>query len=165
MEPVVRCGLIAGAISSEVMVLLVLVNTILIRNYFSQPSLTGGGLLSFWNIMYPLFVILIFEMGGIFSARICRKNIVPGKDAFITGFITGITTGIILEIMWFSQIVSLVAHTGNSWSGTTSGLGSIVMLIIALLLILVIMGGVLSAFGSYIYATRTAQESRASSDA
>ena len=152
MEPVVRYGLIAGAISSEVMVLLVLVNTILIRDYFG-PQSSAAGWFGIWNIVYPLLVIIIFELGGIFSARIGRRNLVAGKDALITGFITGITTGIILEVMWFSQIISLVAHTGTVLPVESGGIG-ITLLTIALLLVLVVMGGVLSAFGSYMYASR-----------
>jgi Na+-driven multidrug efflux pump len=160
MEPVVRCGLIAGAISGEVIVLLVLVNTILIRN-FSGPQGSAGNTLAFsiWNITYPLLVILIFEIGGIFSARLCRRHITPGKEALISGFITGISTGIILEIMWFSRIVSLVVRTGENPTGTAGFVG--IVMTVGLLLILVIMGGVLSAFGSYIYATRTATKETA----
>jgi hypothetical protein len=154
MEPVVRCGLIAGAISGEVIVLLVLVNSIFIRTYSGQGTPGDPLLFTVWNILYPLLIILIFEIGGIFSARICRRHITPGKNALIPGFITGITAGIILEIMWFSRILSLV-QSGNDQAGTAGGFGNII-LTVSLLIVLVIMGGVLSAFGSYIYSARTA---------
>ena len=106
-----------------------------------------------WNVAYPLLVIIIFEIGGIFAARLCRAFLTGPKDAFLTGFIAGITTGIILEVMWFSNIVSLVIHTGNAGSVLASG-GSI-LIVVGLLIVLVAMGGILSAFGAYIYSTRT----------
>jgi hypothetical protein len=155
MNPVTRYGLIAGAISGEVMVLMVLINTILLRDY-SGNTMTFGGIpfIMLWNIVFPLLVILIFEIGGIFAARLSRTHISDGKESFLTGFIAGVTSGIVLEAMWFSNIVSLVYHTGNSGSVLSSGFGTIVI-IAGLLVILVVMGGILSAFGSYIYSSRT----------
>ena len=154
-NPICRCGLIAGAICGEIMVLLVLINIILIRSYpESGPAASGISVLMAWNIIYPLLVIIIFEIGGIFASRLCRKRIAEPRDAFLTGFIAGVTTGIILEIMWFSNIVSLVVHTGSSGGVLSSGYGSMLS-VIGLLIVLVLMGGVLSAFGSFIYSARS----------
>ena len=119
MNPVTRCGLIAGAICGEVMVLLVLINIIIIKD---------------------------------FAARLCRAYLAGARDAFLTGFIAGVTTGIILEVMWFSNIVSMAVHNTGSDQGTrVAGIVTVILLLI----ILVLMGGILSAFGSYIYSTRT----------
>lgn len=154
MNPITRYGLIAGAICGEVMVLVVLINIILINDYSGAGSSSAGiPVLDIWNIAYPLIVIIIFEIGGIFAARLCRACLARPKDAFLTGFISGVTTGIILEVMWFSNIVSLVVHSGNAGSVLSSG-GSI-FIVIGLLIVLVVMGGILSAFGAYIYSTRT----------
>ena len=68
--------------------------------------------------------------------------------------IAGVTTSIILEVMWFSDIVSLVVHTGYANSALTSGYES-VFLVVGLLIVLVFTGGILSAFGAYIYSVRT----------
>jgi len=153
-NPVPRCGLISGAICGEIMVLIVLINIILIRNYSQAgPGTAGMQALLAWNLVFPLLVIIIFEIGGIFAARICRKKIMGAKPAFLAGFIAGITMGIILEIMWFSNIVSLVIRTGTSGSAFSSGYGGTLMIIV-LLLVLVVMGGILSAFGAFIYASR-----------
>ena len=154
-NPVPRCGLISGAICGEIMVLVVLINIIMIRSYPENGQASSGiSTLMVWNITYPLIVIIIFEIGGIFASRLCRRRIGEPKNAFLAGFISGVTTGIILEVMWFSNIVSLVIHTGNSGAVLTSGIGSI-LLVIALLIVLVVMGGVLSAFGSFMYSVRT----------
>ena len=153
-NPVPRCGLISGAICGEIMVLIVLINIILITDYSrAGPATTGMQVLSAWNFVYPLLVIIIFEIGGIFAARLCRKKIMEPGSAFLAGFIAGITMGIILEIMWFSNIVSLVIRTGTSGSAFSSGYGGTLM-IIMLLLVLVAMGGILSAFGAFVYASR-----------
>jgi hypothetical protein len=155
MTPVTRCGLIAGAISGEIMVLIVLINIILIRNYSGTGTASAGiPVLGIWNIAYPLLVIIVFEMGGIFASRLCRRQTEGPKDSFLTGMIAGVTAGIILEVMWFFDIVSLVFHTGNANAALTSGYES-VFLVAGLLIVLVFMGGILSAFGAYIYSVRT----------
>ncbi len=155
MTPVTRCGLIAGAISGEIMVLIVLINIILIRNYSGTGTASAGiPLIVIWNVAYPLLVIIVFEMGGIFAGRLCRRQTEGPKDSFLTGMIAGVTTSIILEVMWFSDIVSLVVHTGYANSALTSGYES-VFLVVGLLIVLVFTGGILSAFGAYIYSVRT----------
>ena len=64
MTPVTRCGLIAGAISGEIMVLIVPINIILIRNYSGTGTASAGiPLIGIWNVAYPLLVIIVFEMG------------------------------------------------------------------------------------------------------
>jgi membrane-associated HD superfamily phosphohydrolase len=154
INPFTRCGLIAGAISGEVMVLLVLINIILIRNYSGTGNAATVPVLGTWNIAYPLLVIIVFEMGGIFAGRLCLRQAKRPKDSFLAGMTAGVTAGLILEVMWFSDIVSLVAHTGNANAALTSGYES-VFLVIGLLIVLVVMGGILSAFGAYIYSVKT----------
>ena len=154
-NPVPRCGLISGAICGEIMVLVVLVNVIMIRSYPETGQSTAGiSVMMAWNIIYPLIVIIIFEIGGIFASRLCRRRLGEPKNAFLSGFIAGITTGIILEVMWFSNIVSLVIHSGNTNGVLSSGYQSVFM-VIGLLIVLVLMGGILSAFGAYVYSART----------
>ena len=70
MNSLMRYGLISGAICGEAMVMLVLVNTILLRQ-FADGGLGQNGPYV-WGIIYPLLVILIFEAGGIFSSWLCR---------------------------------------------------------------------------------------------
>jgi len=154
-NPVPRCGLISGAICGEIMVLVVLINIIMIRSYpVNGQASSGISTLMVWNIVYPLIIIIIFEIGGIFASRLCRKRLGEPKNAFLAGFIAGVTTGIILEVMWFSNIVSLVVHTGSASGVLSSGYGSVLM-VVGLLIVLVLMGGILSAFGSYMYSVRT----------
>ena len=73
-----------------------------------------------------------------------------GKEAFIPGIITGITMGIIFEIMWIANILSLAAHASAGLPGYFTGQENS-LVVIALLILLVMMGGVLSSFGSYIF--------------
>jgi hypothetical protein len=151
MNTVIRAGLIAGAIGGETMILLVLVNTILLRSFASGNYLqTNPGLVAFWGIAYPLIVILVFEGGGIFSSWLCRADLRARRDALITGTIAGITIGIILEIMWMANILSLASRPVKFGSGIVAGNGN-PLAVIFLLIILVVMGSILSAFGSYIY--------------
>jgi len=151
MNPLIRSGLIGGAIGGEVMVLLVLINTILLRDFaqgnFSetQPSLVLA-----WVIAYPLLVILIFEAGGIFSAWLSRKHAHTGKEALMTGVIAGITIGILLEIMWIANILSLASRTAEEVTGFGMGHENS-LIVIGLLIVLVVMGGIVSASGSYIF--------------
>jgi hypothetical protein len=151
MNTVIRAGLIAGAIGGEAMILLVLVNTILLRSFATgEYSQTNPGIVAFWGIAYPLIVILVFEGGGIFSSWLCRADLRTRRDALITGTIAGITIGIILEIMWMANILSLASRPVKFGSGIIAGTGNSVV-VIFLLIILVVMGSILSAFGSYIY--------------
>lgn len=151
MNTIIRAGLIAGAIGGETMILLVLVNTILLQTFATgRYSQTNPELVAAWGIAYPLIVILVFEGGGIFSSWLCRFNLETRKDALIAGTITGITIGIILEIMWMANILSLASRSVRPGPGIVLGNGN-PFFVIFLLIILVVMGTVLSAFGSYIY--------------
>jgi hypothetical protein len=105
MNLLVRCGLISGAICGEAMVLLVLVNTILIRHFSDAGAgQTGSSDLYLWGVAYPLLVILIFEAGGLFSSWLCRGEKQTPAVSLIPGFVTGVTVAIILEIMWISNL-------------------------------------------------------------
>ena len=154
LNPIIRSGLIAGAICGEVIVLIVLVNAILLRDLAAAAG--SGPVLAGWNIVYPLLIILVFEIGGIFAAKLCKDSVKGLKDAIVTGSIAGVTIGIILEVMWFSNLVSLVVTNSVSL-----GLGGMLM-VAGLLIVLVLMGGVLSAFGSYIYSIRNGSAIRGS---
>jgi len=150
MNDIIKSGLIAGAIGGEAMILLVLVNTILLKSFVTDQNLKMSGLVALWGVAYPLIIILVFEGGGIFSSWLCRVHIHNGRDALIAGIITGITIGIILEIMWMANILSLASHSVKIGSGILAGTGSS-LVVIFLLITLVGMGSILSAFGSYIY--------------
>jgi hypothetical protein len=151
MNAIIRAGLIAGAIGGEVMILLVLVNAILLRTFMTdQHSSIHPFLVAFWGTAYPLIVILVFEGGGIFSSWLCRVHLETRRDALIAGTIAGIMIGIILEIMWMANILSLASRSVRFGSDVIMGFGNS-LVVIFLLIILVMMGSVLSAFGSYIY--------------
>jgi hypothetical protein len=155
MNLIIRSGLIGGAIGGEAMVLLVLLNTILLRNFADGNfSKTHPSLVLAWMIAYPLLVIMIFEIGGIFSAWLYSKTIHTGKEALMPGIITGITIGIILEIMWIANILSLAARAATVVPGFFMGQENS-LVIIGLLIILIVMGGILSGFGSYIFSLRS----------
>jgi len=155
MNLLIRSGLIGGAIGGEAMVLLVLVNTILLRSFAQTTFNETQTLLAFtWGIIYPLLVILVFEIGGIFSSWLCRNHVQTGKEALLPGIIAGITIGIILEIMWIANILSLAARAAEGVSGLFMGHENS-LLVIILLIVLVLMGSVLSAFGSYIFSVRS----------
>lgn len=158
MNLLIRSGLIGGAIGGEAMVLLVLVNTILMRN-FAQGSFhdTEPSIVFAWGIAYPLLVILVFEIGGIFSSWLCRDHVHTGKEALLPGIIAGIMIGIILEIMWIANILSLAAHAAEGAPGIFMGHGNSLMVIV-FLIVLVLMGSVLSGFGSYIFSLRSIKE-------
>jgi len=157
MNLLVRSGLIGGAVGGEAIVLLVLANTILLRNFADQnTSVTNPQMLLAWGIAYPLLVILVFEIGGIFSSWLCRDHVSSGRDALIPGVIAGVTIGIILEIMWVANILSLAARAAGKVPGLL-GYGNSLM-IIAVLLVLILMGGVLSGFGSYVFSIKSFRE-------
>lgn len=154
----VRSGLIGGAIGGEAMVLLVLVNTILLRHFAeagiagTQPIVALG-----WGIAYPLLVILIFEAGGIFASWLCRDHVHKGREALLPGIIAGIMIGIILEIMWLANVLSLAARASEGMGGTLFGHESTLMTIL-LLITLVVMGGILSGFGSFVFSLRSLEK-------
>ncbi len=151
MNAIIRAGLIAGAIGGEAMILLVLVNTILLKSFATDQHLNANpGMVAFWGIAFPLIVILVFEGGGIFSSWLCRFDIQTRRDALLAGTITGITIGIILEIMWMANILSLASRPVKFGSGIVAGSGNS-LVVIFLLIILIVMGSILAAFGSYMY--------------
>jgi hypothetical protein len=154
MNSLLRYGLISGAICGEAMVLLVLINTIILRQFADgSTGLTGSFGPYIWGIVYPLLVILIFEAGGIFSSWLCRGEKQTPAESLIPGFVTGVMVSIILEIMWISNILSLASHALINGSDYILGYGSS-LVTIAILLILILMGGILSAFGSYVFTMR-----------
>jgi len=159
MNSLLRCGLISGAICGEAMVLLVLVNTILIRQFAAgNISISGSAGPYLWGIVYPLLVILIFEAGGIFSSWLCRGENMSPRESLIPGLITGIMVSIILETMWISNLLSLASHTLKTGSDSVMGYGDS-FVTIGILLVLILMGGILSAFGSYIFSMRNSFDS------
>jgi len=153
INPIIRAGLIAGAIGGEAMILLVLVNSILLRSFATnQGPVASPALVAFWGVAYPLIVILVFEGSGIFSSWLCRADLRSRKEALIAGAIAGVNIGIILEIMWMANILSLASRSLPFGSDAVMGYGSSVA-VIFLLVILVVMGSILAAFGSYIFAS------------
>lgn len=58
--------------------------------------------------------------------------------------------GILLEVMWVAQIISLIAHQLDQYSSLFTGYGN-TLLTIGILIIFVVLGGILSGFGSYIF--------------
>jgi len=158
MNLLIRSGLIGGAIGGEAMLLLVLVNTLVLREFSSGNfSETQLGIVFAWGIAYPLLVILVFEIGGIFSSWLCRNHVHTQREALMPGLIAGITIGIILEIMWIANILSLATRVAEGTNGIFMGPENALMVVV-LLLILVVMGGILSAFGSYIFSLRSIRE-------
>jgi hypothetical protein len=153
MNAIIRAGLIAGAIGGEAMILLVLVNSILLKSVASgQSPAASPALAAFWAVAYPLIVILVFEGSGIFSSWLCRAELQSRKEALVAGAITGVNIGIILEIMWMANILSLASRSLPFGPDAVMGYGSSVA-VIFLLVILVVMGSILAAFGSYIFAS------------
>ncbi len=160
-NPINQSGIIAGAIGGESIVLVVLVNTLLLRA-FAQGNLpsTDPEIIA-WNAIYPFLIIAIFEGWGVFAAWLCIASIKTRNEAFIGGFIAGIVIGILLEVMWVAQLTSLVSHQVIPYSGIAAGYGN-TFVIIAALVIFVLLGGILSGFGSYIfYLFRSSPEARA----
>ncbi|MGA2917221.1 hypothetical protein [Methanoregula sp.] len=151
MNLLLRYGLISGAICGEAMVLLVLVNTILLQQFAAGGMSQTGSYV--WGITYPLLVILIFEAGGIFSSWLCRGEKQTPAESLIPGFVTGVMVSIILETMWISNLISLASHALKNGSDYVMGYGDS-FVTIAILLVLILMGGILSAFGSYIFTMR-----------
>jgi hypothetical protein len=154
MNAIIRAGLIAGAIGGEVMILLVLVNSILLRSFATGQSPVANPLLgASWGVAYPLIVILVFEGSGIFSSWLCRADLQSRKEALIAGAITGVNIGIILEIMWMANILSLASRSLRFGLDLIPGYGNSAA-VAFLLIVLVVMGSILSAFGAYIYSAQ-----------
>ena len=137
------------------MVLLVLTNTILLRNFAAAGTAGSPPIVAIaWSLAYPLLVILIFEIGGIFASWLCRAHVHRGREALIPGVIAGIVIGIILEIMWLANIMSLASRAAEGVNISFMGHGDAAMTIM-FLIVLVIMGGVLSGFGSFVFSLRS----------
>jgi hypothetical protein len=149
-NPINQSGLIAGAIGGESIVLVVLVNTLLLRA-FAQGNLPPTDMkVIAWNATYPFLIIAIFEGWGVFAAWLATSSMKTRNEAFIAGFISGIVIGILLEVMWVAQLFSLIAHQIIPYTGGMAGYGNVFVTIAALILF-VILGGILSGFGSYIF--------------
>ncbi|ABS56917.1 hypothetical protein Mboo_2403 [Methanoregula boonei 6A8] len=149
-NPINQSGLIAGAIGGESIVLVVLVNTLLIRA-FAQGNLPPTDMkVVAWNATYPFLIIAIFEGWGVFAAWLSFSSIRNRNEAFLAGFISGVMIGILLEVMWVAQLLSLLSHQLIPYSGTIAGYGNVLVTVAALILF-VLLGGILSGFGSYIF--------------
>ena len=151
-NPINQSGLIAGAIGGESIVLVVLVNTILLR-IFTQGNLPPTDMkVIAWNATYPFLIIAIFEGWGVFAAWLAFSSMKSRNEAFIAGFISGIMIGILLEVMWVAQLASLIAHQIIPYTGSMAeyGYGNVFVTVAALILF-VLLGGILSGFGSYVF--------------
>ena len=96
-NPINQCGLIAGALGGESIVLLVLVNTLLLK-VFSQGGFTlSDRKVLAWNTIYPFLIIVIFEGWGVFAAWLGNSGLKSRTDALLAGFISGIMIGIFLR--------------------------------------------------------------------
>jgi|GEM_PF-1611425 len=151
-NPINQSGLIAGAIGGESIVLVVLVNTILLR-VFAEGNLPPTDMkVVTWNATYPFLIIAIFEGWGVFAAWLASSSMKTRNEAFIAGFISGIMIGILLEVMWVAQLASLVVHQIIPYTGSIAGFGyGNVFVTVAALILFVLLGGILSGFGSYIF--------------
>jgi len=159
-NPINQSGLIAGAIGGESIVLVVLVNTLLIRAFAQGNLPLSDPKIIAWNAVYPFLIISIFEGWGVFAAWLCVSALKNRNEAFLSGFIAGIVIGILLEVMWVAQLISLVSHQLTPYSGIATGYGN-TLVTIAVLVIFVLLGGILSGFGSYVfYLFRSSPEAR-----
>ena len=149
-NPINQCGLIAGALGGESIVLLVLVNTLLLKAFAQGGLALSDPKVLAWNTIYPFLIIVIFEGWGVFAAWLGTSGLKSRTDALLAGFISGIMIGILLEVMWVAQIISLIAHQLDQYSSLFTGSGN-TLLTIGILIIFVVLGGILSGFGSYIF--------------
>ncbi|MFZ1898632.1 hypothetical protein [Methanoregula sp.] len=149
-NPINQCGLIAGALGGESIVLLVLVNTLLLKAFLQGGFPLSDPRVIAWNTIYPFLIIVIFEGWGVFAAWLGASGLKSRSDAVLIGFISGIMIGILLEVMWVAQIISLISHQLNQYSHLFMGYGN-TLLTIGILIIFVVLGGILSGFGSYIF--------------
>jgi hypothetical protein len=149
-NPVNQCGLIAGALGGENIVLIVLANTLILNRFSSTDMVSSHFGVNAWIALYPFLIIALFEGWGIFAAWLGWARFDNRTGAFLAGFITGILMGILLEVMWIARIISMVSHQFGSYTGFFMGYGGII-LTGGTFIVLVIMGGVLSGFGSYIF--------------
>jgi len=149
-NPINQSGLIAGAIGGETIVLLVLVNTLILRAFEQRNLLPTHMDVIAWNAAYPVLIIAIFEGWGVFAAWLAFPSICNRNESFLAGFISGVMIGILLEIMWVAQLISLISHQILPYSGVIAGYGNVLVTVTALILF-VLLGGILSGFGSYIF--------------
>ena len=157
-NPINQSGLIAGAIGGESVVLAVLVNTLMVRAFAQGTLPPTSPEITAWTIVYPFLIIVTFEGWGVFAAWLSISAMKNVNDAFISGFIAGIVIGILLEVMWVAQLVSLVAHQLSSYAGAIPAYSN-TFFIILVLVVFVLLGGVLSGFGSYVfYLFKSAQQ-------
>ena len=149
-NPINQSGLIAGAIGGESIVLVVLANTLILRA-FAEGNLPPTDMkVMAWNAAYPFLIIAIFEGWGVFAAWLAFSSMRNRNEAFLAGFISGVVIGILLEVMWVAQLASLITHQLLQYSGVITGYGNVAVTISALI-IFVLLGGILSGFGSYIF--------------
>ena len=149
-NPINQSGLIAGALGGESVVLLVLVNTILLKSFAKGDFSINDPMIIAWNTLYPFLIIVIFEGWGVCAAWLGKPGLKNRTDALLAGFISGILIGILLEIMWIAQIISLIGNNLGPYTGLFTGYGN-TLLTVGVLIIFVVLGGVLSGFGSYIF--------------
>jgi hypothetical protein len=149
-NPINQSGLIAGALGGESVVLLVLINTILLKSFAKGDISINDPLIIAWNTLYPFLIIVIFEGWGVFAAWLGKPGLKNRTDALLAGFISGILIGILLEIMWIAQIISLIGNNLGQYTGLFTGYSN-TLLMVGVLIIFVMLGGVLSGFGSYIF--------------
>jgi len=160
-NPINQSGLIAGAIGGESIVLVVLVNTLILRAFAQGNLPPSDPKIILWNAVYPFLIIAIFEGWGVFAAWLCVSALKNRNEAFLAGFIAGIVIGILLEVMWVAQLISLVSHQLIPYSGVITGYGNVLVTITAMI-VFVLLGGILAGFGSYIfYLFRSSTEARA----
>ena len=82
-NPINQSGLIAGALGGESIVLLVLVNTLLLKA-FAQGDLTlSDPKIIAWNTIYPFLIIVIFEGWGVFAAWLGKPGLKSRTDALL----------------------------------------------------------------------------------
>ncbi len=149
-NPINQSGLIAGAIGGESIVLVVLVNTLLLKSFAQNNLPLSDPKVLAWNTIYPFLIIAIFEGWGVFAAWLSISQMKTRNDAFLAGFIAGIVIGILLEVMWVAQLISMISHQLSQYTGFSMGYGNTIVTI-AVLMIFVVLGGILSGFGSYIF--------------
>jgi len=148
-NPINQSGLIAGAMGGESVVLVVLVNTLILRSFAQSNLPASDPKVIAWNTLYPFLIIAIFEGWGVFAGWLSLSKLTGPNDALLAGFITGVMIGILLEVMWIAQLLSMIAHQFGQYAG--SSIFSNDLATIAILILFVVLGGILSGFGSYIF--------------
>jgi hypothetical protein len=145
-----QCGLIAGAIGGETMVLLVLVNSIILMHFAAGKLPQSNSAVTIWTTVYPLLILTVFEIWGVFAAWLAGSNVTSRTDALLVGFIAGTMIGVILEIMWFVNILSLITRDLSQRVDFVGGYAN-PLITAGVLISLALAGGILSGFGSFIF--------------